>query len=39
MYLKKLEYRFLVKNTKFDNASYNAYKTAKSEFNVKTNRI
>ena len=35
---KKLEYLFLVKNTKNKNASF-PYKTATSEANVKTNRM
>ena len=35
---KKLEYRFLVKSTKIEGATF-SYKTAVSEANVKTNRI
>ena len=37
-FLKKLEYRFLVKSSKTENASF-PYKTAISEVNVKTNRM
>ena len=37
-FFKKLEYRFLVENTKMDNASF-PYKTAISAANVKTNRM
>ena len=35
---KKLEYRFLVESTKIDNITF-PYKTARSEANVKTNRM
>ena len=35
---KKLEYGFLVENTKIENASF-PYKTGISEANVKTNRM
>ena len=35
---KKLEYHFLVENTKIENAIF-PYKTALSEANVKTNKI
>ena len=35
---QKLEYRFLVENTKIESASF-PYKTAISEANVKTNRM
>ena len=37
-FFKKLEYRFLVERTKIKKASF-PYKTAKSEANVKTNRM
>ena len=37
-FLKKLEYRYLVKSTKTENTSF-PYKTAISEANVKTNRM
>ena len=37
-FFKKLEYLFLVKSSKIENASF-LYKTAISEANVKTNRI
>ena len=37
-FLKKLEYRFLVKNTKIENASF-PFKTAMSEAIVKSNRM
>ena len=36
-FFKKLEYRYLVKNTKIDNTF--PYKTAILEANVKTNRM
>ena len=35
---KKLEYRFLVENTKIENATF-PYKAVLSEANVKTNRM
>ena len=37
-FLKKLEYRYLVKSTKTENTSF-PYKTATSEANVKTNKL
>ena len=37
-FLKKLENRFLVDSTKFENASFR-YKTAISEADVKTNKF
>ena len=37
-FFKKLEYHFLVERTKIENASF-PYKTAKSEANIKTNRM
>ena len=37
-FVKKLEYRFLVENTKIKKASL-PYKTAKSEANITTNRM
>ena len=37
-FFKKLEYRFLIESTKIENASF-PYKTAKSEGNVKTNKM
>ena len=37
-FFKKLEYHFLVENTKIENASF-PYRTALSEANVKTNRM
>ena len=37
-FIKKLDYRFLVENTKTENESF-PYKTAMSDANVKTNRI
>ena len=37
-FFKKLEYYFLVKSTKIENASF-PYKTAVSEANVKTNKM
>ena len=37
-FFKKLEYCFLVENTKIENVSF-PYKTAISEANVKTNRM
>ena len=37
-FIKKLDYRFLVENTKIENESF-PYKTAMSDANVKTNRI
>ena len=38
IFFKKLKYRFLVKNTKIENASF-PYKNAISEANVKTNKM
>ena len=38
MFLKKLEYCFLVENTKIENTSFPS-KSALSEANVKTNRV
>ena len=37
-FFKKLEYCFLVKSTKIENASF-SYKTAMSEVNVKTKKM
>ena len=37
-FFKKLEYRFLLENTKIKNASF-PYKSVMSEANVKTNRM
>ena len=37
-FFKKLEYRFLVEDTKIENASF-PYKIAISEATVKTNRM
>ena len=37
-FFKKLEYHFLVQNTKTENASF-SYKAATSEANLKTNRM
>ena len=38
IFFKNLKYRFLVENTKIENASF-SYKAAISEANVKTNRM
>ena len=38
IFIKKLEYGFLVENTKIDNTSF-PYKIARSKANVKKNRI
>ena len=36
-FFKKMEHRFIVENTKIENATF-SYTTALSEANVKTNR-